>query len=106
MALDGFQFDKKAFGWPYDAGTKSAAEFLALLVKNSYLTDDDATAASWFAISNLSDSDPGETAFLRTAPSEVTIVIVRKDGQIKSFANSAACDNFAPPPPRIPAWLP
>jgi len=106
MALDGFQFDKKNLGWPYDAGRKSAADFLALLVENNYLTAADAAAVAEFAISNLSDSDPGETAFLRSASGVFPIVVVRKDGRIESFADSAAGDIFAPPPPREPAWLP
>ena len=106
MALDGFQFDKKALGWPHDAGMKSAARFLDLLVKNNYLTADDAVAASGLAISNLSDADPGETAFLRSSPGASPIVVVRKDGRIESFADPAAGDAFAPPPPRQPSWLP
>ena len=106
MALDGFQFGKNALGWPHDAKVKSSAEFMALLVKNKYLTAGDAAAASGFVVSNLSDSDPGETAFLRSSSGGLPTVIVRKDGKMQSFPSAAAADAFAPPPPREPSWLP
>ena len=106
MALDGFQFDKNALGWPHDAKVKSSAEFVALLVRNNYLTAGDAAAAGRCLVSNLSDSDPGETAFVRSSPGSFPTVIVRKDGKMQRFTSAAAADAFAPPPPREPSWLP
>ncbi len=106
MALDGFQYDKKSHAWPFDAGVTSASDYLALLVRNNYLSPSDAARFTGVLVSNLSDSDPGETAFVRTAPGTVPIVVVRKDGRIQSVATPADCDAVAPPPPREPAWLP
>jgi hypothetical protein len=106
MALDGFQYGKKNHAWPFDAGATSAAGYLALLVRNNYLSPTDAARFTGLLVSNLSDSDPGQTAFLRSAPGTIPIVVVRKDGKIQSVATPAECDAFAPPPPRDPAWLP
>lgn len=106
MALDGFQFGKKSLGWPFDAGVKSSADYLSLLVRDNYLPAGQAAESGSLIISNLSDSDPGETAFLRTAFGVSPVVVVRKDGRTQSFAAPSACDGFAPPPPREPAWLP
>ena len=106
MALDGFQFDKKALGWPHDAKVNSSGDFIAMLVKNNYLPADDIVEASGFMVSNLSDSDPGETAFLRTVSGISPTVVLRKDGQCKSFRDFAAIESFALSPSHEPAWLP
>lgn len=106
MALDGFQFGKKSLGWPFDAGVKSSSDYFALLIKSNYLTENDAATSAGILISNLSDSDPGETAFARTAHGVSPAVVVRKDGHTQTFADSSGIDAFAPPPPREPAWLP
>jgi len=106
MALDGFQFDKKDRGWPHDAGIRTREEFLACLVRNGYLSSGDAGVFFGIRISNLSDSDPGETAFLRSPPDVRPIRVVRKDGVSEIFSGEAEALSFAPPPPRDPEWLP
>jgi hypothetical protein len=105
MALDGFQFGKGELGWPFDSGAPTTAAYLELLEKNNRLQPATAERLARISIANLSDSDPGETAFA-SLPAEGGILVIRKDGQSRTFPNLDASASFAPPPPRTPAWLP
>jgi hypothetical protein len=96
MALDGFQFDRPELGWPFDRGSSSTADHLQSLVQHSYLDAADITHFAEIQIANLSDSDPGETAFA-ILPHKGKIHTIRKDGVV---------DSDSLPPPRDPAWLP
>ncbi len=97
MALDGFQFDKPELGWPFDCRAKSASGYLALLADKGYLAKEDLPLFSEVEIANLSDSDPGDSAFALFAGSK-NLLVVRKDGQIFSIEEK-------PKPSREPAWL-
>jgi hypothetical protein len=105
MALDGFQYDKPDHGWPYDVRSTSSAGYLELLAKNGYIDRNARDKLDGLLISNLSDSDPGETAFFRIEKNR-KIQIVRKDGTQQTFTDQSMADTFAPPPPRNPSWLP
>jgi len=105
MALDGFQFGKDELGWPFDSGATTTAAYLELLKKNNRLQPATAARLARISIANLSDSDPGETAFAGI-PAEGGILVIRKDGQSRTFPDLDASAAFAPPPPRTPAWLP
>jgi len=106
MALDGFQFGKSHLAWPFDSNTRSAAAYFETLVREGYLEQKNAGGFSGVEISNLSDSDPGETAFLRVRQDGGKILIVRKDGMEEVFSTKESASQFAPPPPREPEWLP
>jgi len=75
-------------------------------VREGYLEQKNAGEFSGVEISNLSDSDPGETAFLRVRQDGGKILIVRKDGMEEVFSTKESASQFAPPPPREPEWLP
>ena len=96
MALDGFQFDRPELGWPFDRRSPSASAHLQALVEHSRLAAEDLAHFAEIQIANLSDSDPGQTAFARITRKGKTHTI-RKDGLI---------DSESVPPPRDPAWLP
>ena len=109
MALDGFQFGKNHLGWPCEAGAVSSTAYLDALIREGFLdprTKEKLEAWSRVKISNLSDADPGETAFLEVWHTDGTIFIIRKDGQWSVFRDEQAASNFAATPPREPAWLP
>ena len=105
MALDGFQFGKDELGWPCDSGATTTTAYLELLKKNNRLQPATAERLARISVANLSDSDPGETAFA-SVPVEDGILVIRKDGQSRTFPDLAASAEFAPPPSRAPAWLP
>lgn len=107
MALDGFQFDKKDLGWPCEIGADSSSGYFEKMIQNGFMRAEStgSTAAPW-KIANLSDADPGETAFIKITQPDGGIVIVRKDGQWAVFRNEAASAAFAKAPPRNPTWLP
>jgi len=85
MALDGFQFDKAELGWPRDRGSQSSNDHLQSLANNGYLSPEDLPLFTEIDIANLSDSNPGESAFAKIQTRGETLVI-RKDGQITSAA--------------------
>lgn len=97
MALDGFQFDKPALGWPGDVGAKSGKDYVTLLLENHYIDAATAKRAENVGVANTSESDPMETALFRIRNPDGTGDTVRKDGKIEPSA---------PDPPRDPAWLP
>lgn len=107
MALDGFQFDKKDLGWPCEIGADSSSGYFEKMIQNGFMRAEStgSTAAPW-KIANLSDADPGETAFIKITQPDGGIVIVRKDGQWAVFRDEAASAAFAKAPPRNPTWLP
>jgi hypothetical protein len=98
MALDGFQFDKPDLGWPFDCCAASASSYLALLADKGYLAKEDLPLFSEVEIANLSDSDPGDSAFALIHQGKKFLVIL-KDGRISSAAEK-------PKSSRDPAWLP
>ena len=102
MALDGFQFDKPELGWPFDCRASTSSGYLRLLADKGYLAPQDLELFSDVDISNLSDSDPGETAFAKIQFRK-KIYFIQKDGSLLSESNG-----MQPPPlpPRDPAWLP
>jgi hypothetical protein len=73
-----------------------------LLAEKGYLAPQDLELSSEVDIANLSDSDPGETAFAKIQFRK-KIYFIQKDGSFLSKSN----DMQPPPlPPRDPAWLP
>ena len=106
MALDGFQFGKSHLGWPFEVNEVSAAGYFQKLIREGFLPSE---AGEWFKqgwmIANLSDADPGETAFLKLVQPDKTILLVRKDGQWGVFGDDPSAEAFAKEPPREPAWL-
>lgn len=106
MAWDGFAFARPGRGWPADAGVDTGAEYVARLVEWGYLQRVPVLEGR-IEVANLSDSDPGETVFLRLeSPSNGTIRILRKDGKCEVFASAAQAESFAIPPEAEPKWLP
>jgi hypothetical protein len=106
MALDGFQSGKKRLAWPYDAGAKTSADYLQLLLREGYLSTDESLRWAEVTVANLSDADPGETAFLKAKQPDGHTFLIVKDGTGHLFDSHASPDSFPPPPPRTPAWLP
>jgi oligopeptide transport system substrate-binding protein len=105
MAVEGFASGKPGHGWPADIATGSTVAYLSLLVENGYLAAD-VSLPEKLRISNLSDSDRGETAFLDIPIEDGARFILRKDGESAIIENQSATNNFALPPARDPAWLP
>lgn len=106
MALDGFQFDKNQLGWPFEVHEASTVGYFEKLIREGFLPSE---AGEWFKegwiIANLSDADPGETAFLKLVQPDKTILLVRKDGQWAVFGDGPPAADFVKAPPREPAWL-
>jgi hypothetical protein len=94
MALDGFQFDKPALGWPHDIRAASRAAYLAVLRENRYLAEE---VAPEIDVANVAEIDPLDTALFRIRDGSGGETVIRKDGVI---------DPAARMPPRDPAWLP
>lgn len=106
MAWDGFAFARPGHGWPADAGVETGAGYVRLLVERGYLQAIPSIEGK-LEVANLSDSDPGETAFLcLKSPSDGTIRILRKDGRCGVFMSGAEAESFASPPEAEPQWLP
>ena len=107
MALDGFQFGKSHLGWPFEVNAASAVGYFEKLIREGFLPSE---AGEWFKqgwmLANLSDADPGETAFLKLLQPDKTILLVRKDGQWAVFGDEPSAAAFVQEPPREPAWLP
>jgi len=107
MALDGFQFGKSHLGWPFEVNEASVAGFFEKLIREGFLPSE---SGEWlkqdWMIANLSDADPGETAFLKLLQPDKTILLVRKDGQWAVFGDEPSAAAFVKEPPREPAWLP
>ena len=106
MALDGFQYGKTTLGRPFEIGAVSSEAYLTKLIHESFLPPE---AVKWvdhdWQIANLSDADPGETAFLKVTQPDKSVVIVRKDGQRAVFQDAACATASVKEPPREPAWL-
>lgn len=106
MALDGFQFGKSHLGWPFEVNEASAVGYFEKLIREGFLPSE---AGEWFkqgwTIANLSDADPGETAFLKFLQPDKTTLLVRKDGQWAVFRDEPGAAAFVKEPPREPAWL-
>lgn len=102
MALDGFQFDKPELGWPFDCHASNSPAYLRLLVEKGYLAAQDLDFFRDIEIANLSDADPGGTAFAKIQHRKKTH-LVRKDGGVSIETNDTQPH---PAPPRDPAWLP
>lgn len=102
MALDGFQFDKADLGWPFDCGASSSSAYVRLLAEKGYLSPQDLGVFENVEITNLSDSDPGETILAKVAHQK-KIHLLRKDGSLSIESDEAI---ILPIPPREPAWLP
>jgi hypothetical protein len=98
MALDGFQFDKRDLGWPFDCRATTSSGYLALLAEKGYLAKVDLPVFSEVEIANLSDSDPGDSAFAAIQHVKAFLVVL-KDGRISSSSEK-------PKSSRDPAWLP
>ena len=101
MALDGFQFDKAELGWPFDCGAPNSSAYLQSLAENGYLSPQDLGLFSEVEIANLSDSDPGETAFAKISRQN-KIHLLRKDGSLSAEKPEAT---LSPLPARNPPWL-
>jgi hypothetical protein len=98
MALDGFQFDKPDLGWPFDCRATTSSGYLSLLADKGSLAKEDLPLFSEVEIANLSDSDPGDSAFAVIQQGK-TFLAILKDGRISSAAEK-------PKSARDPAWLP
>ena len=107
MALDGFQFGKNELGWPYEVGAVSSSGYFEKMISQGFLPLE---ATGWIGaackIANLSDADPGETAFLELVQPDSSVLIIRKDGQWAVFRDETSAAAFAKTPPRDPFWLP
>jgi hypothetical protein len=97
MALDGFQFNKPALGWPCDAGAKSGKDYINLLLEYHYIDAAAAKLAEPVIVANTAEPDPMETALFKIRSPDGTENTVRKDGKMEPSA---------PGPPREPEWLP
>ena len=106
MALDGFQFGKNELGWPYEVGAVSSSGYFEKMITQGFLPPE---ATGWIGaackIANLSDADPGETAFLELVQPDSSVLIIRKDGQWAVFRDETSAAAFAKTPPRDPSWL-
>lgn len=102
MALDGFQFDQAELGWPFDCRASNSTAYLRLLVEKGYLAAQDLDFFRDIEIANLSDSDPGETAFAKIQLRNKSHFI-QKDGTLLSASDATQPPHF---PSRDPAWLP
>lgn len=102
MALDGFQFDKADLGWPFDCGASSSSGYVRWLAEKGYLSPQDLGVFENVEITNLSDSDPGETILAKVVHQK-KIHLLRKDGRLSIESDEAV---ILPIPPRDPAWLP
>lgn len=107
MALDGFQFGKNELGWPYEIGAASSSGYFEKMIRERFLPPEAGgwIGASW-KIANLSDADPGETAFLEIVQPDSSVLLIRKDGQWAVFRDAKGAAAFAKTPPRDPSWLP
>jgi len=107
MALDGETLEDKSLGYPADAGITTVKQLKSLLVEKGYLSAEDAEALGFesFLFGNVSESDPPETIFLRTAaePPRRSFLVFRLggDGSLLRSKNPEQGDN----PPREPAYL-
>jgi|GEM_PF-1000905 len=107
MALDGFQFGKNELGWPFEIGADSSSVYFEKLIRGGFLPPEAVGwASSSWKIANLSDADPGETAFLEFTQPDTSTLLIRKDGQWAVFREKAEVETFAKAPTRFPAWLP
>ncbi len=104
MAIDAFATGKPGIGWPADISATSAAAYLSLLSEHNYLPAPTSPWPEGLRIANLSDADPGETAFLEIPLTDNTRFIMRKDGSSETVP--AQSTRFTHEPPRTPAWLP
>ncbi|MFM8717429.1 MAG: hypothetical protein ACKOF3_11725 [Spartobacteria bacterium] len=107
MALDGFQFGKNELGWPYEVGAVSSAGYFEKMIGQGFLSPEASggIGLAW-KIANLSDADPGETAFLELVQPDSSVLLIRKDGQWAVFRDETSAADFAKAPPREPFWLP
>lgn len=107
MVSDGVTKDDKSLGWPADAGITSGAELEKRLVDNGYFTEEEAKAVNFenFLFGNVSESDPGETIFIKFREKAWmgTTVCLRKDGEQEVIP--AGGDLIAQEPRREPAYL-
>ncbi|MEI8292763.1 MAG: hypothetical protein WCG66_02110 [bacterium] len=106
MALEGFQFGKNNWGWPFDCAVESSEAYVKKLNDGKFLAVNSRESALRVDIANLSDADPGETAFLCLELPDKTLLFVRKDGEWAVFRDRDAARAFVKMPPREPAWLP
>jgi hypothetical protein len=106
MALDGFQFGKNNLAWPFDCEAATTAGYFKKLIDEGFLPASSAISPEGLRIANLSDSDPGETAFLRVDLPDKSLLFVRKDGKWAAFPDQVSAADFTKAPPREPAWLP
>ncbi|MDX2079916.1 MAG: hypothetical protein SFU53_03970 [Terrimicrobiaceae bacterium] len=104
MALDAFQFGKPGIGWPADVQAPSAAEFLALAVRENYLPADLLPHLQGVRIANAAEDDSLHTA-LASLPRGKKVLVIRKDGAIAELENEAMIPGFAALPAREPIWL-
>ncbi len=107
MVSDGASKEDKSLGWPADAGITTSAELEQRLVDNGYLTEEDAKSIGFdnFLFGNVSDSDPGETIFIKIREKfwAGTTVFLQKDGG--EGALSPDEETSPQDPPREPAYL-
>ncbi len=106
MGLDAFQFARPGVGWPADLGSSSSAVFLQAAQNANYLTPDEVKSLHSVRIANVSDNDLLNTRLLEWKRSDVSLVVVRKDGTSSEFSSASDADAFAPLPARDPVWLP
>jgi hypothetical protein len=107
MVSDGTSKEDKSLGWPADAGITTAEELEKRLVDNGYLTADEAKSIGFdnFLFGNVSESDPGETIFIkvRTKFWLGTTVFLQKDGEPGALAPDE--ETSPQDPQRDPAYL-
>jgi hypothetical protein len=103
-AWTAFSQGQAGLGWPLESGAPTAAAYLEML--GEYGAPLAELPLPEISIANLSDSDPGETAFLKINTPARGMLVVRKDGAVAVFGSDAEIRSFAPLPPREPAWLP
>lgn len=107
MVSDGASKEDKSLGWPADAGITTVTELEKRLVDHGYLTAEEAKTIGFdnFLFGNVSESDPGETIFLkfRTKFWAGTTVFLQKDGEQGALAPDE--ETSPQDPQRDPAYL-
>jgi len=103
-----FTTQRKRWRWTGSSLQKTTSAGLTMSVRNQpqVIMKNSSARDQNCKIANLSDADPGETAFLELTQPDKTILLVRKDGQWEIFRSEGESTSFAKMPPREPVWLP
>jgi len=98
----------KSSGWPADAKITSRAQLASEFEALTFLSAADIKKLGLllFEITNIAESDPGETLLLLYEdPKGRFAIAFRKNGEGQTFSNRAAAEAWAKAPVRGPAFL-